>query len=613
LNSSSDLTYRLAVRTTVVAAAFSVVVAALLAYDYWRRDMKDPSQTTIRETLKAAQKQQPDNKELNEKLRQLDEDSRQEYFRQKWFATGGAALLCGGIIVFLAAARWAAVLGRRLPPLPQEAASSGDWQTGWTPAARWTVAGLFVILCVAGIGFAVPAWKASRESEEQQSARGKFVATSSANPTSSAATPQPTGAVPSPDKPKASSSPAPPPPLSAEELARAWPSFRGRGGSGISPYTNVPDDWDGPSGKNILWKTPVPLPGNSSPIVVAGRVFLTGGDQNQRQVYCFDAASGKQLWQADVPSTPESRKLELEGEFAKVPGFAACTMATDGRYVAAIFANGDLAAYDLSGKLAWSKSLGIPTNVYGHAASLAVYKNLLLVPFDQGEVKAAKAKLHAFDIATGHVAWEQSRPVRASWTSPIVVQSANRDQLITVSNPWAIAYDPADGKELWRVKMENGDAAPSPVAAGDIVIAIVDDNSPITAIRADGKGDVSKTHVLWKGEDNMPAICCPLATKEFVFVVNMGGTLTCYDLHKGDKLWEEDLAEFKSKSSPSLVGKQLYLFGEDGKCWILAPSRSGVKRVRQVDLGEPCVTCPAFQDGRMFVRGEKSLICIGKK
>src|SRR5208337_568149 len=116
-------------------------------------------------------------------------------------------------------------------------------------------------------------------------------------------------------------------------------------------------------------------------------------------------------------------------------GYAACTMATDGRYVAAIFANGDLAAYDLDGKLAWSQSLGIPDNPYGHAASLAIYKHLLLVPFDQATPKAARSKLRALDIATGHTVWEQTRAVPSSWTTPIVVRAANRDEVITAASP----------------------------------------------------------------------------------------------------------------------------------------------------------------------------------
>jgi outer membrane protein assembly factor BamB len=391
----------------------------------------------------------------------------------------------------------------------------------------------------------------------------------------------------------------------------AWPRFRGPDGSGISPYTNIPDDWDGPSGKNILWKSPIPLGGNSSPIIAAGRIFFTGADENKRQVFCYDAASGKLLWTRDVPSTPESRKpVKVDDP----PGFAACTMATDGRYAAAIFANGDLAAYNLDGKLAWSKSLGIPENGYGYAASLAIYKGLLLVPFDQGNAKDAKSKLLALDIATGRPVWEQTRPVGASWSTPVVIHTAKGDQVVTTSYPWFIAYNPADGKELWRVKCPNrGDVAPSPVAAGDIVIALVNDGGPITAIRPDGSGDVSTSKVLWKGEDNPPDICSPVATEDLVFVLTSEGLITCYDAHKGDKLWEHDLKDFTCKSSPSMVNHELYVFGEKGKCWILAPTREGAKQVRQVDLGEECVTCAAFKDGRMYVRGKKDLICIGKK
>jgi outer membrane protein assembly factor BamB len=286
-------------------------------------------------------------------------------------------------------------------------------------------------------------------------------------------------------------------------------------------------------------------------------------------------------------------------------------MASDGRYVAAIFANGDLAAYDLDGKLAWPQSLGIPENPYGHAASLSIYKNLLLVPFDQGTAKAGHSKLRALDIATGHLVWEQVRPVQSSWTTPIVVSAGGREQVITVACPWIIAYTPADGKELWRVKSAQGDPAPSPVATGDTVIAAVNDGAPVVAIRADGKGDVTTSHVRWKAEDNTPDICSPLVTDEFLFLLTSEGTLTCYDVRTGDKLWEEDLGQFKCKASPSLVGKELYVFGESGKCWILAPARAGVKRVRQTDLAEACATSPAFQDGRMYIRGKKNLFCIG--
>ena len=134
-------------------------------------------------------------------------------------------------------------------------------------------------------------------------------------------------------------------------------------------------------------------------------------------------------------------------------GYAASTAATDGRRVFAIFANGNLAAFDFNGNLAWSKSLGIPDNAYGHASSLVTYKNLLIVQFDQGtSEKASKSKLLAFDSATGNPVWQTDRPVKNSWPSPIVIHAADRDQIITASDPLVISYNPKDGKEIWRAK-----------------------------------------------------------------------------------------------------------------------------------------------------------------
>jgi outer membrane protein assembly factor BamB len=593
------IAYRTAARTAIVAAVFSLVVATLMLYEFSQRSPKALVQSTAFETLKLALRQQPDNEAIKEGIRSFDREARESYFRQQAFTLSGAVLLCGGLIVSLASAKWAAAM-RRKQPKPQTAVTPGDWQSQWTPAAQWTVAGLFAVLAMAAAGLSLPLHATAPEP-----AGGAAVSPGKPSPFAKAAeektAPAPAVAT--------SVTVAPVAPISPAELSRAWPCFRGPGGSGISPYANVPDDWDGPSGKNIVWKSPVPLGGNSSPVIAAGRIFFTGADENRRQVFCYDTKSGKLIWQGDVPSTPESSKPVKVNEDT---GYAACTMVTDGRYVAAIFANGDIAAFDLNGKLVWSQSLGIPENPYGHAASLAIYKNLVLVPMDQGTPKAGRSKLRALDIATGKMVWEQTRPVPSSWSTPIVIRAANRDQVVTTASPWIIAYDPAGGKELWRVKGSDGDVAPSPVTAGENVIAVANESAPIRAIRPDGSGDVTASKVLWKGEDNTPDICSPLATAEFVFLLASEGLVTCYDAHKGDKLWEHDLKEFKCKSSLSMVNGELYVFGESGKCWILAPDRAGVKRVRQTDLGEGCVTCPAFQDGRMYVRGKKNLFCIGK-
>ena len=220
--------------------------------------------------------------------------------------------------------------------------------------------------------------------------------------------------------PKSQPHAAEPPPSDAE-IAKAWPRFRGPGGLGISAYTNVPDAWDAASGKGIVWKTPVPLPGNNSPVVWGKRVFLSGADKHRREVYCFDADSGKLVWRQNVPGTPQS--TAKPPEVTDDTGYAAPTTATDGRRVFAIFANGDLAAFDVSGKPAWAKSLGIPENSYGHASSLDHLQELAA-----GAIRSRRrrsAEVEAAGVRFGH---RRSRLAGRSARAQLVVVADRRSR-----------------------------------------------------------------------------------------------------------------------------------------------------------------------------------------
>jgi len=587
--------------TAAIAGVFSLVVCALLFYDYSRRDQGDPLENEVYLTLKSALSKQPDSEELKLKIRAVDQQLRREYFRQRVFTVVGAGLLLGGVAIFLLSVKTAAALRRELPH-PQLLATPLDVESQWTRIGRWSVAVLTITLAALAIvlGFTQksPFRAPLQRSGEGQ---GEGISSQSSSPKSSAdlgskssATALSTADVPPTD----------------EEIAKTWPCFRGPGGCGTSAFKNIPTEWDVGSGKNIRRKTPVPLPGNNSPIVWKDRVFLTGADEKRREVYCFDAASGKLLWQKEVPGTPQST--------AGVPkvndetGYAASTAATDGRRVFAIFANGDLAAFDFDGQLAWSKSLGIPENSYGHASSLVTYKNILIVQFDQGSSdKASKSKLFAFDSATGKTIWQTHRPVRNSWPSPIVIRAADRDQIITAADPGVIAYDPKNGQDIWRANCLQQDVGPSPTfAAGKVFVA--NESPALSAIRADGQGDVTATHIVWKGEDNLPDICSPLAGDEFVFLLTSYGTLTCYDTEKGDQLWAEDFNE-DFTSSPSMAGKLVYVFAKNGKAWVVEPNREKCRRIAQSNLGEECVTSPAIQDGCFYIRGKNNLFCVGNK
>ena len=573
---------RAAIQCGWVAGVFSAVVCLVLVFDYGGRLAEDPLNAAEFLELQERVAADPANEGLREELRTRDQLLRQDYFRRREFAQRGTWLLLGGLVVMAVSMKTATTLNRKLP-MPVARTGSADTESRMTEAARRAVAGLALVAVGTAIGLSV---------------------------TLRSGIPAPV--VPNVERPLAPDYPT------DEEIALQWPRFRGPGGLGISAYDNIPTTWDAESGENILWKTPVPLEGNNSPVVWGDRVFLCGADEEHRQVFCFDADSGELLWEKELPGTPAST--------AEVPdvmvdtGLAAPTMVADGRRAYAMFANGDVGAFDFSGKLVWSKSLGMPKNVYGHGASLAMYRDRLLIQFDQGERKEALSALLALNGATGETVWSIPRKVPNSWPTPIVIDSVGRHQIITGADPWVIAYDASDGSEIWRAKCLQADVGPSPVYADGIVYT-VNEYPQLSAIEADGSGDVTETHVLWIGEDGLPDCASPLATGKYTILVDAYGYVTCYDAKTGDLLWEYELEDASIVSSPSLVGNQMYVFAEEGQSWVIdieaeepAGDTEDAKQFRTVatgNLGEECVTSPAFQDGRIYIRGREHLFCIG--
>jgi outer membrane protein assembly factor BamB len=283
---------------------------------------------------------------------------------------------------------------------------------------------------------------------------------------------------------------------------------------------------------------------------------------------------------------------------------------TDGRRVYAIFATGDIGCFDFNGKRIWTRSLGIPDSSYGYASSLAMYRNLILIQYDQGGPDDGMSKMIALDGFTGQTVWETKRPVPNSWSSPIVTEIGEQFQLLTCGDPWVIAYDPAKGTELWRAKCLAGDIAPSLIYANGLVFAI-EPYSKLVAIRPDGRGDVTETHIAWSLEEGAPDICSPVSNGELIFLLSTEGLLSCYKVADGKRLWEQDLRE-NFWASPSLVGDKLYLLTEEG-VMLIVQSGPEFKELARYELGEECRASPAFADGRIYIRGLENLYCIGKK
>jgi len=396
----------------------------------------------------------------------------------------------------------------------------------------------------------------------------------------------------------------------ATETARGiWPGFRGPGGLGVSAHAGVPLDFDAREGRqrNIRWKSVVPLPGLSSPVVWNERLFLTGGIPSTREVYCFDTLTGALLWRRSVSAGPESsaNPPQVFGE----TGYAAPTPVTDGKHVWVLFANGDVACLDLFGSVAWCVSIGLPENMYGLAASPILFEDKLILQIDQefSENDEARSALIALDAHTGSVVWKTPRDVASSWPSPIVVPTRAGPQIITCANPWTIAYQPQSGAEIWRVDCLEGDGGPSPGFAEGLVLA-VNVGSPLIAIRADGKGDVTKSHVAWTWDDGLPDVCSPLAARGLVWLQSTDGWTTCLDARTGQKLWakKHDMTVY---CSPALCGDAIYLIGRDGKLVVFAVGRE-YRELATGHLGEACDASPAFTEGRMYVRGATHLFCM---
>lgn len=582
------LAFYAAYYTAVVAAVFSLVVAVLLVFDYSRRVVTDPLAWPEFQAMLAEAKENPQNEELKEAIRRQDVELRKAYFWHKRFASVGGWLLAIGLVTCVVAGKTASVLRR---PMPQPETQTEPVRRYKTAAntARWAVGGLAAVLA---LGAALLGWHHAGRIPAVESGAKKLAAGGAAD-----GSPADAGV---PD-PQDTSFP------DYEEYAQWWPRFRGPDGSGISTHPNPPTEWDADSGENILWKVPVPLPGNNSPVVWKDRVFVTGADESQREVFCFDAESGKLLWRTPMPGTPQS--TAEPPEVMADTGYAAPTTATDGRRVYAMFANGDVGAFDFAGNVVWSHSLGIPDNAYGHASSLATWQDLVLVQFDQGGPNDDKSKLIAYRGATGEVVWQVDRPVGNSWTTPLVVFEHEPPLVITCADPLVIAYNAEDGSELWRFEGTTGDNGPSPVFH-DGTVYVGNEYSFLFALPADKLGELAEEDVLWRGEYGLPDVCSPLVTDELVLVVAYG-YLTCFDRQDGEMLWEYEFEDADFSASPALAGGLVYFFAKEGACFLLEVDREGAEQVGQATLGEGCVTSPAFQPGRLYIRGKEHLFCIG--
>jgi len=424
--------------------------------------------------------------------------------------------------------------------------------------------------------------------------------------------------------------------LTEKAEAGNWPQWRGPDGSGISKEKNLPSEWS-PT-KNIKWKVPIDGRAHSSPIVWGNRIFLTtavegsvvpgakavnhtgddgkpflhpdsvGADKKHTfKVICIDRDSGKMVWQSTAwEGTPYDNRHRKSS-------YAASTPATDGKLVYAFFGTEGLYAYDFKGKLAWKADLGkLGTVGMGTGTSPILFDNLVIVQAD--EENGASSFIVAVDKNTGKEAWRTARKVQVSWSTPLLVRTSKRAELIASGTESVISYDPATGKELWRHKGVESNAIPSPVANNEMVFLVAGFPAKIAmAIKLGQSGDLTGTpNVPWTYAKGTAYVPSPILYGDYLYLTTDRGILTCIDAKTGEVKYEGGRIPIPATftASPVAFEGKILMTSEDGDTFIV---KAGPQHeiLGTNSVGEPVYASPAIADGRIFIRGEKNLYCIG--
>ncbi len=388
-----------------------------------------------------------------------------------------------------------------------------------------------------------------------------------------------------------------------------WPRFHGPAGNGMAAAP-APMKWS--DEENIAWKAALPGVGASSPVIVAGKLFLTasegGASDVKRHVLCFDVATGKQLWDTTVESElPEQDRIREEH------GYASSTPVATASRLFVFFGKSGVFAFDHSGKQLWNTKIGSDLNGWGSAASLILHGTNVLV-----NASVESQSLIALDGNTGKEVWK-AEGIKDSWHAPVVGKSADgREEVILAMTNEVRSFDVKSGAELWRCKSSiPWYMCPLPIVKDGVVYCVGGRNgNGGLAIKLGGSGDVTETHRLWvlnKGT-NVPSPV--LHGGHLYFVHENKGTLNCVDLKTGEFVFDED-----SLSRPIPVYASLLL--ADGKIYSLG--RGGQMRILEATpkinvLGEATLengrgmfnASPVADGGRLYLRSNKWLYCIGK-
>jgi outer membrane protein assembly factor BamB len=403
--------------------------------------------------------------------------------------------------------------------------------------------------------------------------------------------------------------------------AADWKQFRGPGGSGISAEKGLPVEWS--ATKNIVWKVKLPGAGASCPVTHGNRIFVTcysgygvnpdvknpgNMDDLRRHLVCLNRANGETIWAKEFKPVLPEHKYAGEGAYH---GYAGNTPIIDGDRLYVFFGKSGVFCFDLDGKEQWHTLVGKNINGWGSGASPIIYKDFLIV-----NASVERGEMVALNKTDGKEVWK-TPGIRAAWNTPLLVTTPEKTQelVISVENK-VIGIDPENGKELWTADGVHRYVCPSVVANDGIVYAIGGGHTSL-AVKAGGKGDVTKTHEIWKLNKGSNVGSPIYHNGHLYWASDNGGVAHCQEAATGKMVYSERLKPNAGQiwASPVLADGKLYYVSKEAGTFVVAAEPKFQQLAHNAIEGDKSRSNAslAVSDGQLFLRNDQYLYCIGKR
>jgi len=388
--------------------------------------------------------------------------------------------------------------------------------------------------------------------------------------------------------------------------AQNWPGWRGPNGDGTSVETNLPTEWD--SVTNVIWKSAVPGIGHSSPIIWEDKLFITSAlpEINEKILLCYDNKNGDLLWQKTVVKTILEKKHADNS-------FASGTPATDGKLVYLSFLDEEdivVAAYDFDGSLVWEQRPGKYLSPHGFSCSPALYEDKVII----NGISKGDNFFAALSKTDGHIIWKKVQEILShSFSTPFFREMAGKTQMILLGNSEVASYNPDDGSKYWFVSGPSNDFCSTPVyneKNGLVIVSSAWRQRILIAVQPDGAGDVTESHVVWQKTQGAMYVPSPLCTDDYLYTTMTNGRVHCTNIATGDTLWVKDMG--KQYSSPVLADGLVYMPNDEGVVTVLKAGPKFEMLARNA-IGERMIASAAISNGKIYLRGEEHLFCIGNE